>query len=353
MSNLQRTEAPANAPARLSIGNLLPRDGAIIRLLIIVVALFVIFSLIRPDSFPTARNAQSMALQASEIGILAVAVALTMLTGGIDLSINSTANLTGILAGSILTAMAMPGAPPEQAGLAIALAVVVSLAVGLLCGAFNGFLIAYVGIPPILATLGTLTLYQGIGTVITRGAAVFGQERLVYLGNGQLLGIIPVPLAIFLITAAVVGFVLNRTRFGFEVYLLGTNPKASRFSGINNRGVLMRTYIISGILSALAGLLILGRNNAARVDFGESYILLAIMICVLGGIDPAGGFGRIIGVVLALVALQFLSTGLNMALFEQSGANFFKEFAWGATLLLVLLLNYFSNNRRRRTAGER
>jgi simple sugar transport system permease protein len=343
MSNVQ--SSPANPPeSTLSLGQRLRLDGTMLRLFLIVIALFAAFSLLRPDAFPTARNLQSMAFQASEIGILAVAVAITMLTGGIDLSINSTANLTAILAGLILTNL---GATPESAPIAIILAVGAALIIGPLCGAFNGWLIAYVGLPPILATLGTLTLYQGIGTVITKGAAVFGIPQFQFIGNGDILGI-PFPFLIFLAIAAVVGVVLSGSKYGFEVYMLGTNPVASRFSGINNRRVLMQTYIVSGLLSALAGLVILGRTNAARVDFGESYILLSIMICVLGGINPSGGRGRIFGVVLALIALQFLSTGMNMALVTSSGANFFKEAAWGATLLILLLVEYFAARGRRR-----
>jgi simple sugar transport system permease protein len=346
MSNVQSSPAAPTASG-LSLGQRL--DGTALRLFVIVIALFALFSLLRPDAFPTARNLQSMAFQASEIGILAIAVALTMLTGGIDLSINSTANLTAILAGLILTNL---GATPEGAPIAIILAFLIALIIGPLCGAFNGWLIAYVGLPPILATLGTLTLYQGIGTVITKGAAVFGIPQFQFIGNGEIIGI-PFPFLIFLLIAALIGVVLNGTKYGFEVYMLGTNPVAARFSGINNRRVLMRTYIISGLLSALAGLVILGRTNAARVDFGESYILLSIMICVLGGISPSGGRGRIFGVVLALIALQFLSTGMNMALFQSSGANFFKEAAWGATLLIVLLVEYFAARGRRRKPGER
>lgn len=342
MSNIQGKPASTDSAFRMPA---LPIDVTSLRLLVIVVVLFAGFSAARSDAFPTARNLQSMAFQASEIGILAIAVALTMLTGGIDLSINSTANLTAIFAALILTNIGGgEGGSPE---LAVALAFIVALVVGPVCGLFNGFLVAYVRIPPILATLGTLSLFEGIGTVVTKGEAIFGIPAFEFIGNGEIVGI-PVPFLIFLGIALLMGIVLSSTKYGFEVYLLGTNPTASRFSGINNRRVLMQTYMISGLLSAVAGLVILGRTNAARVGFGESYILLSIMISVLGGINPAGGAGRIFGVVLAVIALQFLSTGLNMVLFESSGANFFKEAAWGATLLLVLLLDYFSRRQRRR-----
>ena len=131
--------------------------------------------------------------------------------------------------------------------------------------------------------------------------------------------------------------VLQARRFGFFVYLFGANAAAASFSGINARRLVLRVYAISGALSAVAGLLNLGVTNSANVDFGTSYVLLAILIVVLGGISPAGGAGRIVGVVLAVLILQFLSTGLNL-MFQSSGSNFLKEFAWGATLLVVLAI---------------
>lgn len=345
-------QTPPTSAQKLRLDSLIPRDSSLIRLLVITVVIFIAFSLAKPETFPSGTNLEAMARQMSEIGILAIAVALTMLSGGIDLSINATANLTAVAAATVLTAMtASPDTDPGTVGLAIVLAILAGVAVGLLCGLVNGFLVAYAKIPPILATLGTMTLFTGIGTVVTKGAAVFGQARLSELGNGEI-GPVPIPLVIFLLAAVVISFILSRTKYGFDLYMMGTNPQAARFSGINNRSVLLRTYLLSGMLSAIAGIIILGRIDAARIDFGESYVLLAIMICVLGGIDPSGGFGRMAGVVLAVVALQLLSTGLNQVLFENSGANFFRQFAWGATLLLVLMLNYFSQRQRQRRASS-
>ncbi len=326
--------------------SLLPRDGNVIRLLVIVIVLSGLFSLANPDTFPTGRNVRSMALQSSEIGILAIAVAVTMLTGGIDLSINSTANLTGIVAGLTLTALA-----PQGVALAMTAAIIAGLLVGAACGLLNGFLVAIVKIPAILATLGTFTLYAGIGTAITEGSTVFGIEAFQFIGNGNVLGI-PMPLIILVTAAFIVGLILSRTRYGFETYMLGTNPTAARYSGINNTMVLLKTYLIAGMLSAVAGLIILGRTNSANVGFGDTYVLVAILIAVLGGVDPYGGSGRIVGVLLAVFALQILSTGLNQLLRDFSGANFFKEFSWGLLLLVVLLVNYFSYQRRIRRASR-
>ena len=322
-------------------------DGNLLRLWIAVVGIFIFMGLARPDIFVTVRNMQSMAFQSSEIGILSIAIMISMLSGGIDLSIVSTANLAGIFAGLILTALVPPESNAGQVALGMTLAILAAAIIGFLAGSFNGFLVAVMDLPPILATLGTLLIYKGIGTGISKGSTIFGIQESQFIGNGTILSI-PFPLILLIVVAVIIAIILRRTRFGLRLYMLGTNQTASRFSGINNRQVLMRTYILSGILAALAGIVILGRTNGANVDFGTSYILLSILIAVLGGVDPYGGSGKVVGVILALVALQFLSTGLNMLMFRSSGANFFKEFAWGALLIIVLLVNYFSHRRRER-----
>lgn len=332
---------------RARLHSALPDDPQFLRLLLIVVLLFVAFTLARPRVFPTLQNAQSMARQSSELAILTLAILLTMLSGGIDLSIVSTANLSGIVAAFTLTALVPAGATGGEAVGGIIGGVLAALVVGFAGGLFNGFLVAYVGITPILATLGTLTLYQGLATVLSGGASVFGVPAFLFVGNGNAFGIIPVPALIFIVIAILVAIILKWTRYGLKLYMLGTNEKAARFSGIDTTRILLITYASSGLLSAVAGLIILGRNNAAAPDFGSSYILLAILIAVLGGVDPYGGYGEVLGVVLAVVAVQLLSTGLNMVLFQYSGANFFRQFAWGALLLVILVVNYLFTRRQR------
>jgi simple sugar transport system permease protein len=324
-------------------------DPKLLRLLAAVVLIFVAMSVAMPDRFPTSGNFGSMAVQFPEIGILAIAILITMLTGGIDLSIVSMANLAGIAAALTLTALV----PPEETSLAVAYAgvaasIVVGLLVGALAGLFNGVLIANVGITPILATLGTMTLFAGVGIVITGGTAVFAIPEFLFIGGGNLLGV-PFPLLIFALAALIFSIILNRTAFGLRLALFGANPTAARFSGIDSRRLLIWTYVLSGVLAAVAGLIFLGRNNSAKPDYATSYVLQAILVAILGGVNPYGGVGRVSGLVLAILGLQFLSTGFNMLLVTYSGSNFFKEFAWGALLLLVMVIDALPPRRRRRT----
>lgn len=308
-------------------------DTHVIVLVVAAVLVFSALGMARPDIFLSAQNLQSMLLQTSVIGLLSLAVGLTLLTGGIDLSVNAVANLASIAAASFLTAAAGAelGWPPET--LAVG-ALLMGLAVGVLCGLFNGALIAVLGYPPILATLGTMTLFVGVGTVITGGSTLFGVSSLAAIGRGVFLGV-PVPAIVLVLIAVTLGFVLHGRRFGFNLYLYGANPVAARYSGINTRRLLLAVYAISGGLAGLAGIVNLGVTNSANVDFGSSYILLAILASVLGGISPMGGVGKIAGVVFAVIILQLLSTGLNLVL-QASGSNFLKDFAWGLTLILVL-----------------
>jgi simple sugar transport system permease protein len=328
-------------------------DNPILRLLVIAVLIFIAFSIVLPDKFPTVRNLQSMAVQFPEYGILALAIMVTMITGGIDLSIVSTANLSAIVVA--MTLLQLSGGDPNAAPTALALvaAIVVALIVGSLCGIFNGFLVARIGIPPILATLGTLSLYQGFSYVITGGPAILNTQ-LEFLGSGSVVGI-PLPVILFAVLAIIFAIILTRTTFGFQVYMYGTNARAALFSGINNNSVLIRTYWLAGATAAIAGIVFLSRTNSAKADYGESFVLLTVLISILGGVSYNGGFGTIAGVVLAVLCLQFLSTGLNMLTLElsgSSGSQFFRQFAWGALLLLVMVVNYYSEQRKMRRKSD-
>ena len=216
---------------RRSLVNRTFGDTHALRLLIIAIVIFIVFSILLPGKFFSIRNMQSMAVQFPEFGILAFAIMITMLTGGIDLSIVGTANLAAIFAALTMTRLAGDGGAGMSPALVLPLSVLVAYAAGSLCGLFNGFLVARVGITPILATLGTMSLYTGLGYVMTGGPAIT-TTQLAFIGNGSILGI-PIPVLVFIVVAVIFAVMLNRTTFGFNVYMLGTNPVAARFSGIN------------------------------------------------------------------------------------------------------------------------
>ena len=147
------------------------------------------------------------------------------------------------------------------------------------------------------------------------------------------------PLVVFILIAILAAVMFSWTPFGIGLYLIGTNQTAAGFSGIRINSVLLRTYMITGLLAGAAGILMIARTNSAKADYGSSYLLQAVLVAILGGVNPAGGFGSITGLVISLLSLQFLSSGFNMLRFS----NFIKEFTWGSFLITVMTINYVSN----------
>lgn len=305
------------------------------RLAIITVAVFALMGLLSTERFLSEGNLTSMAFQFPEFAILALAMTLTMMTGGIDLSVVGVANLSAVFAATLLANLAPQGVGTMESLPWLALAYACALAVGTVAGAMNGLLVARLALPPILATLGSGLVYTGFAVALTGGSAVMGfPETVAWLGNGLLFGI-PVPLIVFAILAIALHFLLTRTAFGLRATMYGANPMAALYAAIDTSRLLLRVYVISGAFSAIAGLVIMSRANSAKADYGSSYLLLAVLIAVLGGVNPYGGRGRVIGVVLAVLSMQFLSSGLNML----QVSNFARELIWGVLLILVMLIN--------------
>jgi simple sugar transport system permease protein len=315
------------------------RDTNLLRLLIIAASIFIIMSFLNPRKFLTILNLTSMSYQFPEFGLLAIGMMISLIAGGIDLSVVGIANLSGILAALIMTNLISESTSNSNIIIIIFIAIFTILFVGITCGLFNGFLIAKFKIPPILATLGTMQLFMGISVVITKGPAVLGfPEQFLFIGNGKI-SIFPMPLVIFIVFASLIWMMFKKTPFGLKLFMMGTNPTASLFSGINNTVILIKTYMIIGFLAGVAGIIIIARTNCAKADYGTSYILQSILIAILGGVNPAGGFGTIFGLIIAILSLQFLSTGFNMLRFS----NHFKDFSWGMLLLVVMVINYIGN----------
>jgi len=277
--------------------------------------------------------------QIPEFGFLAIAMMLAMLTGGIDLSVVATANLAGIVAALFLTKYNLFQVGGYEELFTIIVAILSALIISLICGFLNGILVAYVGVPAILATLGTMGLFSGIAIIVTKGYGIVGfPEKFLYIGSGTIF-LIPVPMIIFIISAVLVVIILNRTKFGFSIYMVGSNPVAARFSGIKNEKVLIKTYMMSGLLAGLASIIMISRVNSVRPGYGEVYLLQAILVCVLGGVDPIGGSGKVSGLVMGIITLQILQSGFNILSFSP----FFKKVIWGLILILVMVINFYRN----------
>ncbi len=301
---------------------------------ILVVVLFSIAS----DNFLSVINFQSMGFQVAEVGLLSLAVMLSMLTGGIDLSIVSVAGIAALVAAELFKSQHAATATGGRALVMTVGFILVGIAAGTACGVLNGLIITKLRVTPILATLGTMQLLNGIAIIWTGGMAIYGMpDAFLNIGTGYVARI-PVPVIILLVAAAATAVFVNRTGIGLRLKLVGANPTAARYSGLNNDRVLMMTYVASALLSSVAGVLIAARSASANADYGASYVLLAIVIVVLGGVNYSGGSGTVTGVVLAAFVLQFVSSGFNQVGFN----NFLYSIAQGAILIGVLGLNSVS-----------
>lgn len=280
--------------------------------------------------FLSAANFESIAFQLPDLGLLTLAMLAPIMSGGINLAIIAIANLSGLTLAYVLNLSGGPqaGAPAFVAGAGAA------LVVGAGSGAAMGAVIAYFGAHPILASLAMMIFLKGLGELLTRGGDISGFPDFVgAFGHGVVLGV-PAPMWLFLAAALLWHVLLARTRHGFAVAMIGSNPRASEYSGIPVRRSLTMIYALSGVMSALAGMVMLARFNSVRVGHGESLLLVTVLACFLGGVDPFGGFGRVAPVFLSLLILQTLSSGLNLL-----GANQHLSTAvWGLFLIAVMIV---------------
>ena len=322
-------------------------DRKLTQLVVVALVVFLTFSILVPDLFLTPRNFVSMAFQIPEIALLALGVMLAMLTAGIDLSVVSMSNLAALSTAYLLVTQVTEGG--GNVYLWIVIAIVIGIVVGLISGLANGAIIAGVGVTPILATLATLTLYNGIAVGIRNGQSIIGlPPEFTAIGNGSFMGI-PIPMIILLVAGAGVALYINKTGLGMQSVLVGANQEAATYSAIGVKKVLLMTYTLSGGLSALAGLIIASRSASANPDYGSSYVLLAIVIVVLGGVNPYGGFGTVTGVILATAVLQMVASGFNALRFSQ----FFYQLAQGFVLIAVMILNTYVDKRRMKAKKDK
>ena len=303
---------------------------------LILTGVIILMSILSPGHFLRIETFQGMAFQLPELGLLSLAMMISMLTGGINLSIIATTNMSAITAALILTTWIVPEVPASTDIMIIMIAIIAALGVSVLIGLFNGILISVVNIPPILATLGTMKLLQGLAFIITRGYVISGMPDLIrFIGNGKVVGI-PMPLIIFAIFAFLMASYLNHTSTGFNIYMFGSNSIATLFSGVNNSKVIIKTYMISGLYCGVAAIIMMSRFNSAKAGYGESYLLVTILAAVLGGVKSEGGFGRVKGLVLSLIILQVMSIGLNLI-----GVSAFLTVALLGLIMIGAMISHF------------
>ncbi|PRD12478.1 ABC transporter permease [Pantoea coffeiphila] len=317
----------------------LPLDGTSTGLLAICLIATVAFSLAMPGRFLTENTFLSIAFQLPELGLLTFAMFVPMLSGGLNLSIIGTANLTSLFMAWLLIHYVPVDASVGVQLMWLVLALLGAAVIAVLIGVLTGLMISRVGAHPILVTLGSMTIISGIGVYLTKGAALSGMPPIVRSMGSEVVWGVPVPLIIFIVATVFLALLLGRTRLGKNIYMCGSNINATWFSGIRTDRIMMAIYAISSLLCVLAGLIMMARFNSARMGYGDSYLLLTVLAIVLGGTDPFGGVGKVIHVFCALLVLQVIATGLSL-----SGVSLhFNLAVWGITLIFALAFKFFKN----------
>ena len=325
----QKTKGAAGLGALRSLGGTLGAEN--VGLGLALVAVVCAFGFLSPR-FLTLATFNSVAFQLPELGLLTLAMLMPIISGGLNLAVTFTANICGLTLAWVLHSHGGPNAGMS----AFVLGCLLAIGVGTASGLIMGPVIAYTGAHPILVSLSMMIFLRGLGEFLTRGADISGFPDFIQpLGHGSLLGI-PIPLLILGLAVALWHLLMTRTRLGFSTYMVGSNIEATRYSGIPTRRVITLIYALSGTMCAFAGIIMMARFNSVRVGHGESYVLITVLACFLGGVNPFGGFGKVVSVFLALIILQVLSSGLNI----MGASQHLATAIWGLLLLGVMILRW-------------
>lgn len=256
---------------------------------------------ITTDTFLVPTNLLSMLRQSSVNCLIAFGITCVLICGGIDLSVGSCAAAAGV----ITVTMA-------NAGIPLPVCIITALAFGAVLGLFNGYVVSHTTIPPFIVTLSTQIIVRGLGYVLTGGQPTqCNNETFNLIGTGSLFGI---PSTVYIVgfVFIVLFFIMNRTGFGRHVYATGGNPEAAKYAGVNNKSVQMRVFMMSGILAALAGIVLAARLYSGQPSVGEGFERDAIAASVLGGTSFNGGVGTLGGTVIGAMIIGILNNGMNL-----------------------------------------
>lgn len=323
----------------LSIGKILIEGRAFLALILIV----VVFSILSPN-YLTVNNVLIMSSHVAIYALLGMGMLLVILNGGIDLSVGSTLAFSAVIGGHLLH-----GIPIDFLGVvlypSVPVVVLISCAAGALVGLINGVLVAKFNIAPFVATLGMLYAVRGVALLLTGGLTInnlagspeLGNTGFNWLGFNRIFNI-PIGVLIMVVVALILGSTIGRTRFGRWLYASGGNERAAELSGVPVRNVKIWVYVISGITSAIAGIVLASTLTSASPTAGQSYELTAIATVVIGGASLMGGTGNIRGTLLGAFVIGFLSDGLVII----GVSEYWQMVFIGGVIIVAVLLNSIS-----------
>ena len=288
------------------------------------ILLLLIFTVIRPDVFPSLRNWKNIIEQVATLAIVASGVTVVMVTGDFDLSVGAIASLVGIVAGITM-----------KAGINVPFSILISLALGTGAGLINGLFIAYGGLSAFVGTLATMTAFGGTALLISGGTTIFGMpDGFSIIGQGSL-GFLPVSVIIMILVIGLIYTLLEQTTYGRRLYAIGGNSEASFLSGINTRFVRFISFGISGFFAALGGIVLTSRLHSAHPQAGSPFMLNAAAAVFLGMTAFREGEANVWGTLLGVLIMGVMGNGLNIL-----GINtYVQSILTGMIIILAVLLS--------------
>jgi ribose transport system permease protein len=304
--------------------------------------IFAVFGILN-SSFLTLDNLRDVAVSACVNALIGIGLTFVIITGGIDLSVGSIASFVGIVSANLMV----------NSGVAPIPGLLIGLVVGFAAGAFNGLLITVAKLPPFIATLGTMSVYQGLAYVVTNGTPVYNVPESFVLLLNSYIGGVPIVVVIVIIVAVLAWLLLRRTVFGQNVIATGGSEETAWLSGVRVNRVKILVYGISGTLAALGGLVVVARISAAQSEAGSPYLLTAIAAAVIGGANLMGGEGRIAGTLVGALILGALTNGLVLL----NVPSFYEQIVTGLVVLIAVAIDQGSKgwpimSGRRRKRGK-
>jgi ribose/xylose/arabinose/galactoside ABC-type transport system permease subunit len=289
-------------------------------IIFVLFGLIVLFSIISPHFF-TQQNLTNIFVQQSYVIIAAVGLSFVMISGGMDLSIGYQISVVGVTTAVLV----------RWIGLPFPASLCLGLAMGTALGAFNGLLSVTLKVHTLIVTLGTMTVFQGLSYIISRQSVILNlPPTFKFFGQGYIFGFLPFSVVLMIITVALAGFILNFTRFGRQVYGVGSNEETARLSGVNVNLIRMVVFSICGFFVALSSIVLFGRSGSASSSTGPGVEFTAMTSAILGGISFTGGEGKMWGLVTGVLILGVLSNGMQLV-----GLNTYVQYIVKGFVLLL------------------
>lgn len=325
--------ATTSKSAKSRVGALAKDWMSIVGILLLLIV-FSILSFIKfgAQYFLTWSNIKNILLQTSTIAIVAIGQSIMLIGGNFDLSL-----------GRMLCLTSCVGAILMKAGTPVIVAILVMFAIGLVVGAINGTMVAYIGVPAMIATLGTQYICYGVAKLVTQAVPIPKMpESISWLGRGYIGGVVPICAVIMVVLYIIAQFVTTKTKVGRNIYAVGGSKEAAFFSGIDVKKYHFGTFILGSILSTFGGLVLMSRLNSVAVTNGQNYEFDAVISSIIGGVSLAGGKGRVIGTMFGALFLNILFNG-----FSQMGVDpFVQDVLKGIVLVMAVTLDVVGNMKK-------